>query len=1070
MRFANFFHSLFSWALATLVVCVALVVFYYYHRGDEELRRFIEQAIAKECIGHDVKIGSANLIRGDGIRLREISVVQSGARQGQTRAEIMFCDEVFLHCNPTIQELLEGRVKIRRVLLRGLQLQPTRLGNGTWNFSELIPPQSALREIPTFEVENARIELMDYAVQQPTQLTLSNVNASVSPSVEEPGKLVIDSSFDSQHFQRAALSVTLDPRRPGSWSGDGQITHLNCNDALRRALTMQSVPVPPLLDGLRAVAQVRFSLAKGATEPFPRFQVHARISNGKYEAPRFLAHPVTDITIPLVKCTSDGREQKWEIRNATANYGTSRLSVVTAWGPSFSPGTDINANLSVDNLNITREMVGILPAKQQELWKKFQPLGVIDVKSKVIRSRGRWLTNANATCKGISLQCDKFQYPLTRCFGSVSFQQGRVLNVDLWAAPDQTWKTNPIHILADVRNPGKNFTGEIRVGMLPHTWLPIDARVRNAIAPAVRKVLGDMAAHGELNFSTVLHRISPDQPDLAKETHIEIRHGALKHERFPYPLQDVSGKIHLKDSVYRFTEFSGYNDSCVVTCEGQWQSQTAIAPSQLALEFVARNIPCDTELREALPPGPRQIWRDLRPAGTIEYAVINLDHRAGMTKPEIDIVVKQSGIGNDPDQRSLELQPTWFPLSMDRVTGKFRFSPSGEFSLSDIEAEHGSLQRTVKLRTSGGGVFREDGSWEILLNRVIADGIQTTPEFIAALPKNLRDALRTLKFQGILFVNAEDVRFAANRDPNIPIQASWSSTIDVTNGQFVLARQPVSNLFGEVRVSGRREQGGWINSGQATFDTLMCKGIHVTNLHAPWYMDSSRFVYGDAVRLNGRKSQPATAEVFGGRAQGTGQVNFTDDVDFGFNLALSDFDAGHDELNLPRRISGRGDARLTLQGNSQGNHTLRGEGGIQLRDANLAKLPAIIALVNTLRISSKSRPDAFTASNINFRIDGPTAYFDNFDLHGDSLSLKGQGRMEFDQRVYLKFYSLLGGESSYFQPFKLLAKQTSENLLQIFVTGTVDNLKVSQEMGPGWKELFPGQPVIANPRARQARR
>ena len=125
--------------------------------------------------------------------------------------------------------------------------------------------------------------------------------------------------------------------------------------------------------------------------------------------------------------------------------------------------------------------------------------------------------------------------------------------------------------------------------------------------------------------------------------------------------------------------------------------------------------------------------------------------------------------------------------------------------------------------------------------------------------------------------------------------------------------------------------------------------------------------------------------------------------------------------------------------------------------------------MNTLKIN-KSRTDVFTSSDIDFRIDGPTAFLDHFDLHGESLSLKGQGRLELDRRVNLRFYTLLGGEKSYLKPFHLLAKRTSENLLQILVTGTVDNLRWSTEMGPRLKELFPEQQIIANPRMRNTGR
>lgn len=1057
MRFAQFIHSLVSWILATLCVCAALAAIYYYHRGDEELRRYLEQTIARRYPEVPLKIGSARLIHGEGIRLREVSILPTAGRAG-TRTELAYCDEVILYCNPELQDLLQGNVVVQRVLLRRPHWKPSRDTSGTWNFADLLtlPDSSSAVTIPTVEIEGGQIELRDALGTQTTHMTLPDVNASISPSVDQPGKLKIHASLGSQFFQTAQFEVTADPMQWGSWSATGHVENLQCNQTLQQFLAMRQASLPPMLDGLQAVAQVRFSAAQGQHEPQPRFDIQATIENGRFEAPRFLAHSITDISIPNLRLVQDGQQQQWVLQDVEANYGASRIQM-TVSGPQLDWNSDVYVDVAVQDLNLTRELIGILPAKQQALWAKYQPLGLLDLKAKSIRRAGQWRTNAHAQCKDVDIECEKFRYPLSRCQGWLVFRQGQDLKADLWAAPNRSWPSNPIHISANVQDPGPRFTGEIQVSMRPDAWLPIDARIRQATPPTVRKVLDDLDAHGEINVQTVLRRTDPEQLPLQKQSIIQVRSGSLKYDRFPYPLQNVSGTLSLVDGDWTFQEFQGVNDSCTVTCEGSWKAASNERPSELTLNLNARNIACDAELRDALPEGPRRIWSDLRPAGFLDHATIELRHRSGMEKSEIAVVVRQLNDVESPDGRRLEMKPTWFPLAMDRVTGEFRFLPNGEFSLQNIQAEHGSFQRTVKLRTEGRGIFREDNSWEILLDRVIADRVQTTPEFIASLPSNLGDAMKSLRFQGTLFVDAKDVHFTASADRLEPIRAAWSSTINVDDGQFVLAGKSVKNIFGEVTMNGRR-QAAWVNYGNARFATCNCQGVHLTNLEIPWYLDSERLVFGDSVRVEGRATRSATGELFGGVVQGTGQVAFDKDNNFGMNLSLVNFDVGHRDLRLPAKISGRGDASLVLHGNAQGPHSLRGQGAMRVREANLAKLPTIIQVLNTMRIS-RSRSDVFTDANLNFQIDGPTAYFGNLDLHGESLTLKGQGRIELDQRVFLKFYSLLGGEKMYSKWMRPFAKETSERLLQIFVTGTLGDMKVSQEMGPGWTEFFPNQGV-----------
>ena len=104
---------------------------------------------------------------------------------------------------------------------------------------------------------------------------------------------------------------------------------------------------------------------------------------------------------------------------------------------------------------------------------------------------------------------------------------------------------------------------------------------------------------------------------------------------------------------------------------------------------------------------------------------------------------------------------------------------------------------------------------------------------------------------------------------------------------------------------------------------------------------------------------------------------------------------------------------------------------MQLRDANLARLPALISLVNQLR--ARTKPDTFTSSDIQFNIDGAYVNLDQFDLHGDSLSLKGQGWIAMNRQLKVAFYTLPGGEKSWL-PF---AKRLSQQAWQILVDGTL---------------------------------
>ncbi|MFC1759638.1 hypothetical protein ACFL2H_12870, partial [Planctomycetota bacterium] len=75
-----------------------------------------------------VTVGSARLLQGEGVRIRDISVIQAAAHgvKDRARAEILFIDEVFLRCAPTLRELLQSEVKIEHIHISGATLRAER--------------------------------------------------------------------------------------------------------------------------------------------------------------------------------------------------------------------------------------------------------------------------------------------------------------------------------------------------------------------------------------------------------------------------------------------------------------------------------------------------------------------------------------------------------------------------------------------------------------------------------------------------------------------------------------------------------------------------------------------------------------------------------------------------------------------------------------------------------------------------------------------------------------------------------------------------------------------------------
>jgi hypothetical protein len=133
---------------------------------------------------------------------------------------------------------------------------------------------------------------------------------------------------------------------------------------------------------------------------------------------------------------------------------------------------------------------------------------------------------------------------------------------------------------------------------------------------------------------------------------------------------------------------------------------------------------------------------------------------------------------------------------------------------------------------------------------------------------------------------------------------------------------------------------------------------------------------------------------------------------------------------------------------------------VRVSQANIHRLPAIVTLVNELRVR-EAGANVFTSSEVDFHVRADHIYFERFDLHGDAITLKGKGELGLDRIVDLDFYTILGGENRVLPVLRGLVGQASRQFLKIRVSGPIHQPQMTREVLPVLNEtlqqLFPEQ-------------
>lgn len=152
---------------------------------------------------------------------------------------------------------------------------------------------------------------------------------------------------------------------------------------------------------------------------------------------------------------------------------------------------------------------------------------------------------------------------------------------------------------------------------------------------------------------------------------------------------------------------------------------------------------------------------------------------------------------------------------------------------------------------------------------------------------------------------------------------------------------------------------------------------------------------------------------------------------------------------------GRAGGRVSFRGPvTQMTTRAGGEGELHVRAGRLGQTPLLTAITAATRAAGKAADLDLSATgdeaDLAFDLAGDHLHFTQITVRGASFSLRGEGRMYFDQRLDLRFN---GGPLEKVQDKlgdigRLLAKVT-DALLKYTVRGTVEEPEVGVALGPG---------------------
>ncbi len=1060
--------------LTTLVVFLALLAlagkYYCFDRLNEELRRRVELQLREHYQGLKVTVRSARRIAGQGVEIRGVRIGEAGGSSAPMLAHI---DEIFAHCDTRLPEFLTKPPQISLIDIRGLQLRAERKPSGRWNLAHLLPlpscQSSTASPAPTATISSASLEIIDPTSQHGAGLMLRDIQLAVTPEALPPSNslvLRLRGTLAGDHVERVELAATLDPTT-SRWELRGSVEGLEFSPRMRAALPSELAASLASLSSIRGRTYFGFNAsraaydAKSSSQPPVQFVVHGKISEGRIDDSR-LPDPLTEVEAAL-RFDNHGLS----IGNLTARCGASQIEL-SAPLIGLRPTDPIELNLRIHQMPLESLPQSVLPTAARELWQRFSPRGRVNVSGKLQCLNQQWQPDLKIECHDLSLSYSQFRYRLTDGTGNIAITPNQFSARLRLVGGGQFIRCD-----AEVTNPGPHFVGWTQIRS--EGPLAIDEKLLAALDAPAQKIVRGFRPRGGAGIVARFHR---QQPNLPLRSHIEInlQDCAIQHDRFQYPIDRVNGQLLLADGKWRFQNLTGSNDSADITGNGIWSPHDPPG-GQLKMQFLARDVPLSAELRQSLPPSAQALWSSLQPRGNIDQLQVDLGYSGASKHWSLDFLAHKAPAQSPGEGRSISLEPAWFRYALNGVTGSLHYH-DGLMELTRLRASHGQAAVSADGRCS----MSSAGGCRLELHQLAADRLEVDQELLSALPAELGQALARVPLQGPLSILGKLTITVPPQAHAHPL-AEWDVNLDVENGRL-LTMTPVEHIHGGLHLTGRQSPEGVFARGDLQVDSATVRNVQLTNLQGPFWCDGRSLVFGALADRNPPKGAPRqiTARTLGGLLSADGQLVLADPGKFELQATL----ANADLVEITRQFTqnqhpptGRVFGLVEMSGDPRNKYTWRGNGKINLRDADLYELPAMITLLKLLSVQPPNST-AFTNSNIDFRVEGDELALDRIDFSGDAISLKGKGRLNGQRQLDLKFYPLVGREEQQLSFLRPFLGQTGQELMLVEVTGSLDQPEVRRRPFPRLDaqlaQLFPElareEPVAAKapvfPAAREA--
>lgn len=289
----------------------------------------------------------------------------------------------------------------------------------------------------------------------------------------------------------------------------------------------------------------------------------------------------------------------------------------------------------------------------------------------------------------------------------------------------------------------------------------LDERINTLLNERGRAAVDQIQPSGRAKVSLLL-RLSPEGVKLDKAEIIPL-HCSIRHQKFPYPIDQVTGAIRLADGVWRFEETTGWAGKREVQLTGHFDPD-----GEALIEIKTESLAIDDTFIETAPEVLHVVLQSLNLRGRAD-AIYRLSRQSPEHPYEHELEAKLLNCRMDYQ---------YFPYELSNLNGTVRWN-KGNWSFEELTAEHDSTL------VMGNGMYVTPPDSKGRLTLVIrSENTEFDSALRRALPKYLDDVWDTVDPAG-QFKSRSLIEWSPGESPVVEIQ-----DLELTNSSFMLRAFP----------------------------------------------------------------------------------------------------------------------------------------------------------------------------------------------------------------------------------------------------------------------------------------